>query len=216
MRLDKALSLGLRDILSKDVMSFVLKIGLGSIVAWVGVLYFYWSELLSIVASYLSFIPWEWLKTTGATVATFIVAYMFIIMTISILTSLYSETLLKALAKKHYGVEANGNPSIMGSLVVNIKANLLFMVLFVLFFWLIFIPIIGQLFMLYLWSIQLKKPTVYDVGALFIDDKELLKRKAKKARLLSVIPSAFNYIPLLNIFAPLYSQILFLHHILAD
>jgi hypothetical protein len=100
MRLDKTLSLGLRDILSKDVMSFVLKIGLGSIVAWVGVLYFYWSELLSIVASYLSFIPWEWLKTTGATVATFIVAYMFIIMTISILTSLYSETLLKALAKK--------------------------------------------------------------------------------------------------------------------
>jgi uncharacterized protein involved in cysteine biosynthesis len=104
----------------------------------------------------------------------------------------------------------------MGSLVVNIKANLLFMVLFVLFFWLIFIPIIGQLFMLYLWSIQLKKPTVYDVGTLFIDDKELLKQKAKKARLLSVIPSAFNYIPLLNIFAPLYSQILFLHHILAD
>jgi len=216
MNLAKTLSLGLRDILSWEVMSFVLKIGLVSIVAWVGVLYFYWDELLAIVTSYLSFIPWEWLKTTGAGIATLVVGYILIIMTISILTSLYSEGLLKKLAKKHYGVEAGGNPTIMGSIMVNIKANAFFLVLFIFLFWMIFIPIVGQIFMLYLWSIQLKNPTIYDVGTLFIDDNERLKQKAKKARLLAIVPSAFNYIPLLNIFAPIYSQILFLHHILND
>ncbi|MBN2826056.1 MAG: EI24 domain-containing protein [Campylobacterales bacterium] len=212
----KTLSLGLKDIVSWEVMSFVLKIGLVSILAWGGVLYFYWSELLAIVTSYLSFIPWEWLKTTGAGIATVVVGYILIITTVSILTSLYSEELLKKLAKKHYGVEANGNPSVMGSMMVNIKANLVFLGVFILFFWMIFIPIIGQIFMLYLWSIQIKSPTVYDVGTLFINDKELLRQKAKKARVLSIVPSAFNYIPLLNIFAPIYLQILFLHHILND
>lgn len=216
MNVAKTLSLGLKDIFSPDVMGFVFKIGFVSIASWSMVLYFYWGKLLAIVSSYLGFIPWEWLKTTGASIATFIVAYIMMIMTISILTSLYSESLLKQLAKKHYGVEANGNPSMIESITINIKANVLFLALFLIFLWIVFIPIIGQIFMLYLWSIQLKNPTIYDVGTLFIDDKEYLKQKAKKARILAVIPSAFNYIPLLNIFAPIYAQILFLHHILND
>ncbi|KIM13384.1 MAG: hypothetical protein KU38_01665 [Sulfurovum sp. FS08-3] len=216
MQLSKTLALGLKDILSLEVMSFVLKVGLGSIALWIGVFYLYWHEIVAIIASYLGFLPWEWLKTTGSVMATVIVAYVLIITTISVLTSLYSEDLLKKLALKHYGVEATGNPSIVDSIWINVRVNAIFLALFLLFFWLIFVPIVGQIFMLYLWSIQIKEPTIHDVGGLFIHDKEVLKQKAKKARVLAIVPSAFNYIPLLNIFAPLYLQILFLHHILHD
>jgi len=68
--------------------------------------------------------------------------------------------------------------------------------------------------MLYVWSILLKAPTVHDVGGLFITDKKELKAKRKKSNIIAMIASLFNYIPLLNIFAPIFSQIMFLHHIL--
>jgi hypothetical protein len=68
--------------------------------------------------------------------------------------------------------------------------------------------------MLYLWSILLKDPTVYDVGALFITDKNKLRVVSKKATLIAMTGSLFNYIPILNLFAPVFAQILFLHHLL--
>ena len=88
--------------------------------------------------------------------------------------------------------------------------------LFVLFIPLFFIPIVGQVLMVYVWSIMLKKPTLYDVSSLFITNKEVRKQKEKKTTLLSMIASLFNYIPILNTFAPIFAQILFLHHTLKN
>jgi uncharacterized protein involved in cysteine biosynthesis len=68
--------------------------------------------------------------------------------------------------------------------------------------------------MLWLWSILIKEPTAYDVGSLFITDQAILKEKRKKSRIIAIIASLFNYIPILNIFAALFGQILFLHHTL--
>ena len=70
--------------------------------------------------------------------------------------------------------------------------------------------------MLYLWSILLKSPTVYDVGSLFTKNKSVLLEKRKKSTLIAMMGSLFNYIPLLNLFAPVFVQILFLHHLLAN
>lgn len=205
----------LQDILSPDVLKFILKIGLGSIVIWVTILLFFWNSFENFVTSYLTWIPWEWAQETIAYIAAPFAAYTLIIITISILTSLYSETLLIALAKKHYPTQhAIATPSISGSLISTIQASLLFLVLVILLAPLLFVPVLGQAIMLYLWSILLKAPTVHDVGGLFITDKNELKEKRKKSTIISMIASLFNYIPLLNIFAPIFAQIMFLHHIL--
>ncbi len=214
--LDKTLSLGFKDIISLEVILFVIKIGFVSIFSWVLVLYLYWSDILYIVSSYLNFIPWEWLKTTGASLITIFVGYIFIIITLSILTSIYSEPLLKKLAIKRYGVESINSPSMIKSLIINIKSTIWFLILFILLFPTFFIPAIGQIILLYLYSILLKEATIYDVGSLFIEDKNILKQKSKGIRVLSMVASLFNYIPILNIFAPIYAQILFLHHLLNE
>jgi hypothetical protein len=77
-----------------------------------------------------------------------------------------------------------------------------------------FIPLIGAVWMLWLWSILLKAPIIYDVSALFISDKKEIKAKTKKSTLIAMIAAGFNYIPVLNIFAPVFAEILFLHHML--
>lgn len=205
----------LQDILSKDVILFVLKMGLISLAVTTLLTWNMWGFLTDIIASYLSWIEWEWLQTSGASVATFSVAYMLFIIIVSLLTSLYSEKLLIALAKKRYpDVPVVGTPKISTSILLTLKASVIFLLLFLITLPLLFIPMFGQVLLLYLWSILLKEPTIYDVGALFIDDKKTLKEKKKKTRVLAMIAATFNYIPFVSIFAPVFAQILFLHHIL--
>jgi uncharacterized protein involved in cysteine biosynthesis len=203
--------------LSKEVVLFVLKIGFISLAVTLFLTWNLWGALTSLISSYLSWIPWEWLQTSGASVATFLVAYMLFIIIVALLTSLYSEKLLIALAKKSYPeAPVVGSAEITTSILLTLKASIVFLFLFMVMIPLLFIPLFGQVVILYLWSVLLKEPTIYDVGALFIDDKTLLKEKRKNTRVLAMIAALFNYIPLLNIFAPVFAQILFLHHILKE
>ena len=205
----------LQDIFSPLVLKFILKVGLGSIVLWVAILSYFWSSFSNFVTSYLTWIPFEWLQETVAYIAAPLVGYTLVIVTIAILTSLFSEGLLIELAKKHYPEKkAIASPSIMGSVSSTLSSTLIFAILYLILFPTFFIPLIGQGIMLYVWSILLKAPTVHDVGGLFITDKKELKAKRKKSNLIAMIASLFNYIPVLNIFAPIFAQIMFLHHIL--
>ena len=207
----------LQDILSPMVLMFILKVGLGSIAFWIAILWYFWNSFSSFITSYLTWIPFDWLQDTVIYIATPFAGYILIIVTISTLTSLYSEDVLIALAKKHYPkVKVVASPTISGSLGATLSSSLLFLFLVVVLSPLLFIPVVGQAIMLYLWSILLKSPTVHDVGGLFIKDKKELKQKRKKSNIIAMIASLFNYIPLLNIFAPLFAQIMFLHHILGE
>ncbi len=205
----------LRDILSPMVLHFILKIGLGSIALWVMLFYAFWEAFEEFIVSYLDWIPWEWMQEGVSYIAAPLVGYSLIIITISILTSLYSEALLIKIAKKNYPKQPiEEHVALGGSIGATIKSSIIFVLLFLALLPSIFIPIVGQVVMLYLWSILLKDPMIYDVGSLFIQDKSLLKKRQKGATTIAMIASLFNYIPLLNIFAPIFAQILFLHHIL--
>ncbi|HSR74096.1 MAG TPA: EI24 domain-containing protein [Sulfurovum sp.] len=207
----------LQDILSKNVILFVLKTGVISLIITALVTWGLWDPLNAFISSYLSWIPWQWLQTSGTTVVAFVFAYMIFIITVSLLTSLYSEKLLIALAQKRYpDVQVAGSANIATSLLLALKASIIFLLLFILTLPLLFVPILGQMLILYLWSVLLREPTVYDVGSLFIGDKKMLKEKKQKTRILAILASLFNYLPLVNIFAPVFAQILFLHHILGE
>ncbi len=219
--MQKVIAKSLSDILSPAVLAFILKIGFGSILLWVAILWSSWDLYSGMIAAYIQKIPfvgnWEWFQSSGAALAAIIVGYMLIVITISILTSLFSEPLLIKLAQKHYpGKPVVGSPNIATSVYLSIKAGIVFLLLFLFTFPVIFIPIFGQVWMLWLWSILIKEPNTYDVGSLFIDDKKVLKAQKKKSWLTAMIASLFNYIPILNIFAPLFGQIMFLHQILIN
>ncbi len=207
------------DILSPALLSFVLTVGLGSILFWAGALWFFRDLYNGIIATYIQKIPfvgnWEWFQDSGTVVGAIVVGYMMVIITISLLTSLLSEPLLLKLAKKHYPNQpVVGSPKITTSILLSLKAGALFLLLFLLTFPLVFVPVFGQIWMLWLWSLLIKEPTTYDVGALFIKDEKEMNTQKKRAWKTAIIASLFNYLPLLNIFAPLFGQILFLHQIL--
>ncbi len=207
-----------KDIISGTVLLFVMKVTfIAAIITYVVIAWLIGDSINSFIVSYLSWIPWEWLQTTGAKVASMAIGYMVFIIMISIVTSFMIEPLLIELAKKHYPeAKVVGTPNITTSLLISLKSAVMMFLIFIFTFPIMFIPLLGAVYLLWLWSILLKKPTFYDVSSLFISDKNEKKIKAKKTTLLAMIAAAFNYIPLLNIFAAVFAQILFLHHILGE
>ena len=217
--MQKVITKSLSDILSPTVLAFILKVGFGSILLWVVLLSVSWDLYEKMISVYIQKIPmigdWEWVQSGGTFIIALIVGYMLVIITISAFTSLFSEPLLIKLAKKHYPTaEVVGTPTISISLWLTLKTSVIFLGLFLVSFPLLFIPVLGQIWMLWLWSILVKEPTAYDVGSLFIADKAILKKKGKQSGVIAMLASLFNYIPLLNIFAPVFAQIMFLHQIL--
>jgi len=205
-----------RDIFSKEVLLFVLKVTfIAAAITYVVIVWLIGDSINSFIINYLSWIPWEWLQSTGAKVASMAISYMIFIIMISIVTSFMIEPLLIKLAKKHYpDTKVVGTPNITTSLLLSIKSALIMFIIFMFTFPVMFIPLVGAVYMLWLWSILLKKPTIYDVSSLFIEDKSEIKAKTKKSTTLAMIAAGFNYIPVVNIFAAVFAQILFLHHIL--
>ena len=211
----QTISKSFKDIISKEVLFFVVQVSIISVAITAAVFFLVGDSFNAFIEGYLSWIPWEWLKTTAMSFTSVAVAYMLFITIISIVTSFMIEPLLIKLAQKHYPkTKVVGSPNITTSLMLSLKSALIFLVLFMFTFPMMFIPLVGAVWMLWLWSILLKAPTVYDVSSLFIEDKKEIKKRTKKSTVLAMIAAGFNYIPLLNIFAPVFAQILFLHHII--
>ena len=206
-----------KDLFSGTVLAFIAKATAISLVVTAVVVWLVNDMLTGFVKGYLSWIPWEWLQTTGASVATIAIAYMLFILVISITTSLMIEPLLIQLAKKHYpDTPVVSTPKIRTSIFLSLRSGFVFLILFLFTFPVMFIPLVGAVWMLWLWSILLKAPVIYDVSALFISEKKEIKAKTKRSTLIAMIAAGFNYIPVLNIFAPVFAEILFLHHIVGN
>jgi MFS family permease len=204
-----------RDMFSGTVLFFVIKVALIALAITTATLWIVGGSINSFIGSYLSWLPWEWLQTTGASVASIAISYMIFIIMISIVTSFMIEPLLIKLAKKHYpDTKVIGTPNITTSLLLSLKSAMMMFIIFMFTFPVMFIPLVGAVYMLWLWSILLKKPTIYDVSSLFIADKKEVKARTKKSTMLAMIAAGFNYIPVLNIFSAVFAQILFLHQIL--
>jgi len=206
-----------KDLFSGTVLAFMAKTTAVSLMVTVVVVWFLNDMLTGFVKSYLSWIPWEWLQTSGAAVATVAIAYTLFILIHAVVTSLMVEPLLIKLAQKKYPeVPVVGTADISTSIFLSLKAGVVFLLLFLFTFPVMFIPLVGAVWMLWLWSILLKEPTLYDVTSLFFKDKNILKEKKKGTTLLAMIASGLNYIPVLNIFSPVFAQILFMHHVLGS
>jgi uncharacterized protein involved in cysteine biosynthesis len=210
----------LRDIFSREVLPFVLIVGIGSVLVWVLPLWWVWDGIVSGVEYLAGLIPWTSGWKAGEEATSFWTAlkigYIFVIITISIATAIWGEGILRKLVRKHYpNIRAEGTAQLHRTLYYNLKANALFALLFVLLLPLIFIPYLGNIVLLWLWSIQLKEPTVYDVGAVIDLDKRAVKHYARQSRWIALLASALNFIPIVNFFVPLFAQILFLHFVVS-
>jgi len=213
--MNQTITKSFKDLFSGTVLAFMAKTTVISLVVTAIFVWFVNDLLTGFVKGYLSWIPWEWLQTSGAAVATVTIAYTLFILIHAVVTSLMIEPLLIKLSQKTYpAVPVIGTADISTSILLSLKAGILFFMLFLFTFPVMFIPLVGAVWMLWLWSILIKEPTLYDVTSLFFKDRNMIKEKKRGTTVLAMIASGLNYIPILNIFSPVFAQILFLHHVL--
>ncbi len=208
----------LQDIFSPKVLSFILIVGIGSVVFWILPMWWLWDGIVGIVEYLADLLPWTKGWRAGDSVTSFWsvlkVGYVLVTVTISIATAIWGEEILRSVARKHYpALKADGTAKIHRSLYYNLKANGKFLLLMIVLLPFLFIPYLGNLILLYLWSIQIKEPTTYDVGAILDFDTAQVKNYTQKAKWISLLAAALNFIPIVNFFVPLFAQILFLHFV---
>ncbi|MCB4744670.1 MAG: hypothetical protein LGB07_03330 [Sulfurovum sp.] len=202
-----------KDIFSSAVLLFIFKVGMISTVITWGLIWLLGDILKGFIINYLGWIPWEWAQTTGASIAIVAVGYMLFILTLSVVTSFMIEPLLIMLAQKHYPyAKVVNSSSVMKSTILSIRSGLSFFFLFLFLLPLMFIPLIGAIWMLWLWSIPIKDSSIYDIQSLFMPQEQ--KIEVKNATVLAMVAAIFNYIPILNIFTPVFAEIIFLHTII--
>ena len=63
-----------------------MALGLSIVIIW-----FFWDSLTRMIGSFLGWIPWEWLRTTGAGAVNILLVYILFIIIVSLLTSMTSE-----------------------------------------------------------------------------------------------------------------------------
>ncbi len=197
----------LPDIISGSVIVYIVKVGLIAGALSLATAWAFSGMISSFVSSYLSWITWSWLQNLGSGFAsTFAIYVLFTAFTV-IITSMSSEKLLIRIAKRHYSDSIElGTPTVVKSALISLKSLLVFVVLFVPLLAVLFVPILGQIAMLWLWSILLNKPASYEVRTIFKLDK-----KINHATKLSMLAALFNYLPILNLFSPIFTQIMFMH-----
>ena len=208
----------LRDSFSKEAFGVLIKSFILTLLFTGALLYFGGAVVIESVHGILASLSWEWLR--GAATALFYVmsGYMLFIAIYAIISSFFIEPFIVKIATKHYpSLQKRGSPSPVVSALKSIKSGLLFLILYLFTFPLLFVPLLGAIWLLFLWAILIKEPTAYDVGSLFFD-KKLWQRaaKSKRAWVLAMIASAMNFIPVLNLFAPLFVASLFLHYLAGE
>ncbi len=214
MNLHRVVAKSFKDLFSGTVIGFIAKTAILSVAITALVVWLTAPYITAFVKHYLANVPWEWVQTSGASIAVIATTYMLFIAVHAAVTSYAAEPLLIALAKKRYpDLPAVGTPDTIMSLLLSLKSIALFLVLFLLTFPLMFVPLVGAVYMLWLWSIPIKAPTRYDVQSLFVANDETTVSFGKGATILAMIAAGLNYIPILNLFSPIFAHILFLHKV---
>jgi len=212
--MQQAIIKSFKDLFSGMVLAFVAKITLMSLLLSLVIVWLIGDSLNDVLASYLSFIPWEWLANSGIAIAKVLIAYSVFLAINAILTSVMMEPLILKLASKHYpNLKVIGSPDIKKSVFFSIKTALIFFGLFLVSFPITFVPFIGAIWTLWLWSILIKEPTIYDISSLFKPQNEQNLITSRQSTIIAMIASSFNYIPILNTLSPIFAQIIFLHFI---
>ena len=137
----------------------------GAALIWGGIFYVFSSQIDSALADLLGHVPFlnnDWVRSTVELVGGVFLYYELLIVTAVMIVGVIAEWVVDRVNGKSYQLEKRGFGSFSGSMITSLKSNLLFMLLFVLFLPLIFIPLINIFVHLFLWMILIKTPLFYD------------------------------------------------------
>ncbi len=208
----------LEDLFDGKIIKYTLLPLVISIIFWGIIFYLFGDNLLHLISSYAKVLPYgdilEKIINTAGWIVLIILYYLLSISTLGIFSSFFIDKIVLRINEKHYRCTPK-NPTFNDTLkgiLISLKSFLIYLILFILTFWMLFIPIINVIYQLFMWSILNKKPLMFDSSYLFFDVKEIEKKLGIKAWVVIFLTSLIYFIPIISWFG--YTiQLIFVSHL---
>jgi len=204
----------LRSVSKEKYTSFSLLVIAGSAIFWSIVWMFKGEVIYAQFLKLLTWLPFETVEKGIAFLIGFYFIYNAIVVTMVFITSLFSEPLVASIEKRHFKEDEVRRDHIFSSLGYTIKDSIIFIIVSLLAFPLLFIPIVNILLQIALWMWLIKDTMSYDAASLVYEkvEKEEIRQHKFAVWNISFVTALFNFVPLLNLFAPYFGEIAMFHY----
>lgn len=208
-----------RDLLRPELLWHALWPPLAAFMLWLGVAWFAWHPVASWIVGMLP--DWSWLTWLGPWLAHVAVFFLFaplVYLTALLLVAVFALPRMMAIiaARDYPDVSRQGTPAaaLWGSLWNTLAAGVLFIIGWLLTLPLLLIP--GALFVLpLLWATWLNQRAFrFDAlaeHALPVERIELIRRERGNLYTAGLASALLAHVPLLNLLAPAFTAVLFVH-----
>ncbi len=201
---------------SKDrYSSFSLSMIVLSGIFWGGIWFFNSDVIHAKLLELLDKLPFDIVESTLAYLLSYYFIYNAIIVTMLIVTSFFSESLLKKINKNHFPESELLKENEFETSRNRVVDIAIFSVVSILAFPMLFIPVVNFIIQIILWIWLLKDTFVVDSAAVLIpkDKSEKLLEHKKSFFIISSITALFNFIPLFNLFGPFFGELSMFYYI---
>jgi len=195
--------------------SFSILVVFMSALFWSIVWFFQGSYLHETFLKLLNWLPFQTVEASISYLMGLYFIYVAIIVTMLIVTSFFSEILLKGIKEKHFPYDDLLEEDEVATSKMRIVDIIVYMLVSLLTFPLLFIPILNFIIQLALWVWIIKDTLLNDSAALLIpkEKRENLTQYKGNFLIISIITSLFNFLPLFNIFGPFFGEITMFHYL---
>jgi|GEM_PF-517960 len=184
---------------------------------WAVALMAKWDYIDSEIQQLLTALPFSTVADASAWLLAFYLLYNAFILTLFVLISLFRKKYLEPLRLKEYPNVAIPDQRVKkrhhGRML---RDSILFVIFSVIAFPVLFIPMANVLVQWILWAWLYRESYFLSTCSLYCtpEDYEELKKHGAVAAGISLLASMLNFLPIINIFAPFFGQLMFFHWIM--
>jgi len=185
---------------------------------WGIVFFIFHTQINNFIVYLVSHIPFigdnSWVQNGIEAIGGILIYYELLIITSIMIVGIIADTVVERINGKYYQVEKKGFGSVLESIFIALKQNLLFIVLFIIFIPAMFVPLLNIFVHLLLWSILIQKPTFYDSISMYATKEEfetLQNSNKMQMRITTFLSASLFLIPVFGIFVYILQLLLFTH-----
>lgn len=180
-------------------------------VFWSFIFLTYHSEISGYIKNLLRIFPFQSIEEVVSNLLLGFIFYSFYIASFYFSFVVFSSKILEELKEDEYPeVETKKEFNIAKIVFINLRDFVIFLVGMIILYPLMFIPFVNILIIVFLWAILIKESLLQTVFMLF-GKEEVDKKKILAFCIISVI---FNFIPVLNFYAPAFGILSIFHYVM--
>jgi len=169
---------------------------------WTAVFLIYKDPITAYLQKLLRIFPFETVEDTIATILAVFILYSFYVASVYVGFLIFSAKTLENIKQEEYpDIESTNKLSYFKLVLIMLRDLILFIIVLFAVYPLLFIPIVNILTIIFLWGLLIKESLYHTVKMLF-------GKTPKKIWLISIISVFFNFIPLINIYAPAIGELI--------